>query len=102
MDAMKEFYGIFMEAMQEFYQRSLLFHGAFMQLRKELYADFFCLFVFNFLCIFFQLIPERRFLEVCTSSYHALTCDYREFHAYIAFCGCGGSLGCSESRGSRC
>lgn len=64
----------FMNAMQEFYEGSLLFHGAhtFMQLRRELYAV--C-----FVCILFfrQLIPLRRFLEVCTSSYHALTCDYR-------------------------
>lgn len=92
-----------MDAMQEFYQGSHLFHGAyaFMQLCRELYADF--LFCFYFSIYFFcQLIPKRSFLEVCTSSYHALTCEYRGFHAYIAVCGCGGSLACSDSRGFRC
>lgn len=52
-------------------------------------------FVFIFLPIFCHLIPKKRFLDICTSSYHALTCDYREFHAYLAPCGCG-IWGCSE------
>jgi len=100
---MQEFFGIFLHAMQEFYQGSLSISGAyaFTQLCRELYADFFVLFLFFYL-FFFQLMPERRFLEVCASSYHALTRDYREFRAYIALCGCGGSLGSPDSRGFHC
>lgn len=56
-------------------------------------------FVFIFLPIFCHLIPKKRFLDICTSSYHALTCDYREFHAYLAPCGCG-IWGCSEREDS--
>lgn len=43
---MKEANGIFMDAMQEFYQGLLSFHGAYalVQLCRELYADFFYLF----------------------------------------------------------
>lgn len=39
-----------MDAMQEFYQGSHLFHGAyaFMQLCRELYADFLFCFYFSF------------------------------------------------------
>lgn len=51
------------------------------------YAVF--LFCFNFSTYYFcHLTPKKRFLDICTSSYHALTCDYGEFHAYIALCGC--------------
>lgn len=45
--------------------------------------------LFLFFYLFFcHLIPKKRFLDICTSSYHALTCDYREFHAYLALWGC--------------
>lgn len=45
--------------------------------------------VLSFYLFFCCLIPKKRLLDICTSSYHALTCDYRKFHAYIALCGCG-------------
>lgn len=38
-------------------------------------------------CFFCHLIPKKGFFDICTSSYHALTCDYREFHSCIALCG---------------
>lgn len=59
------------------------------------FSDLF-LFFYLFFC---HLIPKKRFLDICTSSYHALTCDYREFHAYLAPCGCG-IWGCSDREDS--
>lgn len=102
MDARNDFCGIFVDAVQELYQGSVLFHGAraFTQLCRELCAGFWGFFVFliYFLC---QVIPERRFLEVSASSSHALTSVRRALHAYIAPCGWEWSLGCSgfQSKG---
>lgn len=83
-DAVKEFHGIFIDSIQEFYQSSFLFCEA------HAFMPFFWSF-YIFLPLFHHLIPKKRFLDICTSSYHALTCDYREFHAHIALCVCGGS-----------
>lgn len=57
-----------MAKIQELYQDSLLFLGA---PSRELDAD---LFLFFYLLFFFpQLIFKRRSLQVCTSSFRALS-----------------------------
>lgn len=52
--------------------------------------------VYFSICYFLLIVSWRRFPGVCTSLYHALSCDYREFHAYNAACGC------SDSRSFHC